>query len=417
MRNLKKFRIAASLCMIILQVFLLVTGTLAEGGWTCPSCGKENTSEMNYCGGCGNARQQESYRTDSGNANAWICSECGHVCPREDRFCNYCGAEHQNKDFQAVLVKKPDPETQEIPPCTIYRINDRYAGEEWKDYSMTAQADGYYHFWIEENSAKLKARFIIVDEQDNRVDRNEIFDSRVSLTVKLQKGATYTVRMKFEGEAGPYTMCVGEPREAVRIREGSIVSDSIEFDRQRNRYILTPSVSGYYRVDLKTIRQGQKVYLTILDDQDYVLNGSDFGLRMGDGIGYDLKAGKTYTISVKACESTGPYTLQIGSPSPDLSVDGCTAVGDSLYYYKQKNRYLFTAPEGGEYGFELVNTEQGNRFSVIVLDDYGYEVGSSAGGNVKVKLEAGKCYTVVVKQSNGFGNYTLRIWEPYRSFF
>ncbi len=51
----------------------------AEGGWTCPKCGKVNTGK--FCSECGEPKPAE--------AGSWTCPKCGKV--NTGKFCSECG--------------------------------------------------------------------------------------------------------------------------------------------------------------------------------------------------------------------------------------------------------------------------------------------------------------------------------------
>ena len=51
------------------------------GGWICPTCGQENTT--NFCSGCGTKKPEQPVKSD------WFCPDCG--TKNEGKFCTNCG--------------------------------------------------------------------------------------------------------------------------------------------------------------------------------------------------------------------------------------------------------------------------------------------------------------------------------------
>ena len=408
-RNNLKRRISLSLVIVILLT--MMAGAFAEDIWVCPTCSRESTREMNFCGGCRTRKPEETFEEISGAVNAWVCSSCNHVCPESDLFCTSCGADRSGSDVVAVLIPAPDLLNIHVSPCNIQRIEDTvHEGETVKEYVVTTTAKGLYYLWIADNSAKLEAKFVILDMQGNILRANDFYVSHAAIKCDFPAQYSYTIRMKFRGEAGPFTLCIGEARDSIQIPPFSQIEDSIEFEAQQNMYTFIPDNSGYYRIDLTTIRNGQEVKIAILDDQGYVLKSTDFSIGMGQGIGCELKAGETYTIRVKQCDETGPYTLQIGCPHEIIPISGCGAFGDTMYYRNQKNQYSFIAPSTGKFTFTLAFVNSESRFAITVLDECGNKVGSSSyTGDCKAKLEAGKSYTIEVEQNEGVGSYTVLI--------
>ena len=68
----------------------------AEGGWTCPKCGKTNTGK--FCSECGAPKPEESGWTcpKCGKTNTGkFCSECGEPKPVGEWFCPNCGRKNK----------------------------------------------------------------------------------------------------------------------------------------------------------------------------------------------------------------------------------------------------------------------------------------------------------------------------------
>lgn len=64
------------LCLLVLVLAVTACTAVAEGEWTCPDCGKVNTTK--YCTSCGAMHK------------VWNCPNCGTL--NSDAFCGECGA-------------------------------------------------------------------------------------------------------------------------------------------------------------------------------------------------------------------------------------------------------------------------------------------------------------------------------------
>ena len=115
----------------------------AEGGWTCPQCGRENPERANFCGSC-RAPKPEKPVAVSVSSNAWVCSGCGEVCSDQDNFCMYCGETHYANDRPAILTD----EVQMLSCTPKQALVETYNGTfhtqgEKREIRYTAPVTGY----------------------------------------------------------------------------------------------------------------------------------------------------------------------------------------------------------------------------------------------------------------------------------
>ncbi len=57
-----------------------------EENWICEKCGKENSAENGFCGGCGQKKPEPKPVEED-----WICPGCGKKNPADNGFCGGCG--------------------------------------------------------------------------------------------------------------------------------------------------------------------------------------------------------------------------------------------------------------------------------------------------------------------------------------
>ena len=102
-----------------------------------------------------------------------------------------------------------------------------------------------------------------------------------------------------------------------------------------------------------------------------------------------------------------------------MDITDYTLVADSTMYSYQTNNYSFTAKENGVYRFQIDQINNGITVDMYVYDAAGYivdrniNIGQYSG--VTVTLDAGKTYTVVIKQSSNYGAYTMSVGSQKKS--
>ena len=132
-KTFQRIGTACLACLLVLTCLLCPAAQAggAEGDWICPTCGRNNTAEMNFCGGCRTAKPAIEIAL-SDDINAWGCSGCSHICPAGDLFCTKCGTDHYDTDRPAIQIDKTVPDEIRMNPCSTLRIEDEYC-EKKKD--------------------------------------------------------------------------------------------------------------------------------------------------------------------------------------------------------------------------------------------------------------------------------------------
>lgn len=396
---------------VIIILFCILIGTIAlADNWTCPGCGRINDDDMNFCGNCRTKKPEPDGVHPSDAINAWVCSACKHICPDADNFCTKCGTDHYDTDAKAFLAKKPVYEKVNMPSCVIQRIPSNFSSENVAA-SITVYTEGVYYFWIEDQVSDFSAKMVLYDSHNNVIRSNDFYDNDPGFAYRLSSGETYNIVLKGNGGSNSYyTLCIGQPRETEMIGSRCIIQDSIDYYYQENSYCFFPEVTGEYRIDITEMQNGQELDVEVKDELGYVIQSSYFGITMGNGISFDAEENKLYFIIVGERRNLGYYKLSLSSPQPMISITGCNAIGDYLYYWNQKNEYEFIAPETGEYSFSFAFAEADCDFRISIYDQYGYAV--SRGGyssECSADLTAGEKYRIEVKQRSGKGDYSLFI--------
>ncbi len=399
--------------IVLILTIAVITCAYADE-WICPNCGRKNDGDMNFCGNCRTEKPIQSYNDLSPMGNAWVCSSCSRICPEADNYCTNCSTEHFITDPSAVLIDKPVFEEVYVQPASVQRISCSYNhGSSTINY--TANLDGNYRFWVEDQSSDFSGRILLHDNSGKLLRSNDFFSNNPALTYRLSAKKTYSLSVEGDYRITPnFTLCIGEPQKPLQINARNIIQDSMDYYDQENTYLFVPQITGEYRVDVTEMQMGQEIDLKVQDELGYTIKSSSFGISMGNGISFKLDTGKPYYIIAgqrTGFNSTnlGGYKLQLSSPNPTVSITGCNAIGDSLYYQHQKNIYEFVASETGTYVFQLI-TYASCEYSVSLLDELGYTINSSGySSDCHADLVAGKSYQIIVEQHSGIGGYSLFI--------
>jgi len=203
-----------------------------------------------------------------------------------------------------------------------------------------------------------------------------------------------------------------EKEHSVETATFSNYTGSITDAAQSTDYSITAPTSGTYRFETKNLVSGFTLSMYIFDSSGSRINYST-NLGNGEGMTADLKAGETYKLQVKRSSGTGNYEIVVGHPKETLDVSGYTQINDATEFRGQQNIYTYTPVQTGKHRIEIANLNAGVQVSIYIYDSAGYRVdyntGISQKGGITATLEAGKTYTINVKQSSGCGSYTMNI--------
>lgn len=280
------------------------------------------------------------------------------------------------------------------------------------DYVYVPEQTGVYRFWLSQINSGKRVSMYIYDDAGYQIKCDYDLSIDNGLTVELDAGVPYTVRVKQSEDFGAYTMRIGRQMPTVDITGSTLVTDAVVFKGQKNNYSFTAAETGAYSFYITQINSGVTVSVGVFDDAEYCLK-SDYALSQNEGVSVELEAGRTYTVQVGQYSETGAYTMSVGAQKPAQNASGYDQIADSVQFAKQTNVYTYLAAVGGTYSFCVEQLPADVNVSVAVYDAAGYRLcgdsGMRAGERLTAALEAGAAYEIRVQQYSGFGAYTLGI--------
>ena len=396
------------------MMFLLgcASAAFAEGDWTCPNCGRVNSADANFCGGCRSSKPQAVYNVET-LANARECPSCGKIGPMSDNFCTNCGGDYASSRPDAYLAEKPVWNSVAFASEGSEALSGTMRDKGQMDrYTFVPAVDGVYGLVLSEAKSGFKLKIGISDSQGKMINTWFGVSGGDCINAELEAGVMYSIDIYQYDETGSYTvsLCKASP---VRSIDGvTFISDSMFFEDQQNRYVFTAPVTGVWRIFVKECNKGFKTDLTITDTQGYTIK-SGWGYERDEGLTATLTAGQRYYLTAEQQSSLDSYVLGVMCPRKVLDISGCKAVGDEITYKDEELRYAYTAPVSGEYRFTMRFMKAGVKCDIEITDADGYTVksgwGYGAGDSMKVSLEAGRTYTVVLSQQSGLGACTMGI--------
>ncbi|MCC8111183.1 MAG: hypothetical protein LIO74_06080 [Ruminococcus sp.] len=277
-------------------------------------------------------------------------------------------------------------------------------------YTFTPARDGLYRFEFSDVIKGAEFRLYIYNSSMEQLASNDYIKDGSDISINLDAGETYNFIVQQQGGTGSFTLNVGCKKPTVDITEYTEIEDSTEYTDQENDYTFTPNQDGLHRFEFSNITNNAefKLYiynasLELLDDNDYMTNGS--------GISISLKAGELYYIRVKQQSNKGTYVLNVGNKKEIANISDYSGVSDSTQYTEQSNDYALTLTQDGLYHFEFSNIANNTEFILYIYNDswelLDYDDYMTNGSGISIDLEAGETYYIRVKQQSNTSEYTL----------
>lgn len=283
------------------------------------------------------------------------------------------------------------------------------------EYSITPSYSGNHRFDVSEMMNGFEINIKVVSSNGTTVGGSSYgLSNGEGVTVNLNLGEKYTIVVSDYSGSGSYKLTIGQTKESVDVSNCNVINDSIEFADQMIYYYYTASSSGKFRFDLSNMVNGFEINVNVLDELNYSIGGSSYGMDNKSGFTVDMEKGCTYRIKVSEYSKMGNYTISIGRPHPTRTIKATDLMSGSLTYKDQQDKYEFVAPSTGEFNLTLNGMPSGSSCNIIVYDELNYNVGGTSYGlesseSITANLTSGKKYLVVISQYSGFGSYNVKM--------
>ena len=197
--------------------------------------------------------------------------------------------------------------TTDITGYTVINDSTEFSDQQ-NNYSFTPSVSGVYRFYISQINSGIRVSMYIYDDAGYRVDYNTDIGQDSGVTVTLEAGKTYALLVKQSSSVGNYTLAVGYQKETADISKYDVISDSIQFSGQENKYIYTPSMTGEYTFKVSDMASGCKISIYVYDSAGYRVDYNT-DMSTGNSLRVNLDANSTYSIMVKQSSGNGNYTI------------------------------------------------------------------------------------------------------------
>lgn len=162
--------------------------------------------------------------------------------------------------------------------------------------------------------------------------------------------------------------------EELDITGYTTITDSVEYDDEKNTYYYTTTETGYYGLNVTSLQAGNRIKIRILDEEGYEL-WDYYALRDTDVL-MKLEAGETCKIIVRQVDGYGDYTLEMSPQKATVKLTYNKEITDHIEFIGQRNNYTFKPGENGDYSITLTHIPNGKEIDIFVYDEEGYVVES-----------------------------------------
>ncbi len=215
---------------------------------------------------------------------------------------------HSNTGNYNVCVGQAK-ESVNISNYTIVKDSIEFIEQE-NIYVYTSTVTGAYRFWISQANSGMRVSLYIYDEAGYVEEYVVNIGQDGGVDVTLEAGHTYTIKVVQYSDYGNYSMSIGLQKATVDISGYVVITDSMQFMNQENKYVYTPTITRTYRFWISQANSGMRVSLYIYDEAGYV---EEYVINIGQDSGIEvmLDEGQTYLILIKQYSGYDVYSFSV----------------------------------------------------------------------------------------------------------
>ena len=280
-----------------------------------------------------------------------------------------------------------------ILPAEIKTFSGDISLLEQKDeYSYVPEVGGIYRFEFSDVPSGTYYKLYVFNSGNERIKYSTDLDNGDGITVSLEAGQSYTIRVEQHKNVGSYILNVGPQKPLVDVSQWTAVNDSIQYTEQENNYSFIAPRDGIYRFDLSDVPEGTDLSI-------YAYNSGWERIKYAVDLEY---------------RGVGNYTLNIGHKKEIVDISAYTAVTDSIQYTDQENDYAFVPSVSRTYRFEFSEVPDGTDLSLYIYNSgwerLKYAVDLDNRDGISFEFSAGMTYYIRVSQYRKYGTYKLRFF-------
>lgn len=316
-----------------------------------------------------------------------------------------------NTGSYTLNIGHPKP-SQTISELTQLSDSIQYTDQE-NDYIFVPAIDGVYRFEFSDIPNDISHSIYIYNSDFEELDHYTGIRNSEGITILLLAGQEYHVKVKQNWNLGSYKLNIGKQKPTVYIKGETIISDSIQYTDQENRYVLTTKNSGLYRFEFANIPNNVTNSLYVLNSNLEEIDKST-GIGNEEGISIELNGNETYYLVVKQNWNVGSYNLLIGVPKDQVDISKYSTVNDSIQFKDQMNTYQYISDKTGNISAVFSNCTDDMSMKLMIYNsdweiiDENTGIGKDSG--IDFSVESGITYYIGVQQQWNYGNYTLNIF-------
>ena len=303
-----------------------------------------------------------------------------------------------------------------VDKIEIQKTSDKInSDKEKKTYEFTSTEAGTYRFEFSDVPNNIDFNMYLYNADREQLDYATCIANGEGITFNLDANTQYYLEVEQRYNTGSYVLNIGSAKPIMDISNFTEVSDSTQFNDQKNQYLFISTESGTYRFEFSDVPNN-------IDFNMYLYNADweqlDYAtcIANDEGITFNLDANTQYYLEVEQRYNTGSYVLNIGSAKPIMDISNYTEVSDSTQFNDQENRYSFTPVEAGTYRFEFSDITDNIDFNMYLYnadwEQLDYATCIANGEGITFNLDANTQYYLKIQQRYHCGKYNLN-YCPY----
>ena len=210
-----------------------------------------------------------------------------------------------------ILTIGCQKETIDISGYSIIHDTIEFANQV-NTYLFTPELDGQYTLTISDVLYDVYMEIYVYDHLGYIVNYDNYYYNNNNLSLSdLKSGEEYTVKIVQDTSCSPYTLSIGKQKPTLNITNNMIITDSIEFCYQENKYFFTANRDGDVEFLISDISTDNYFTIKALNNLNEPVYSDNYFYNSNSFILHDVKKGDTYEILIAQSTGYSGYTLTV----------------------------------------------------------------------------------------------------------